>query len=331
MNKLTAAQQALLLVKQAKGNIDNSDLETAVAMYQLTDKQVDELLIWIIQNDLAIQTHDIELDAISVEDAYFQEIAQYPLLTRQQEKELTSKIKEGDKIAKDQFIKSNLRLVVSIAKQYQGQLSINDLIQEGNIGLLKAVNRFDGEKGVPFISYAQYWIRQAMSRAISQNHVIHLPINLADTLKKIRKIERKLEQKFEREPSNQEIAERLDLTEKEVKEIRSYSFDAVSIDKRIDDSHEVTLVDLLMSTSNTKQAVNQELLREELGVALKLLNERDAEIIKMRYGIDYPTGSTLQQIAEKYSITKERVRQIIDEGLNTLKTTSINLIDFLED
>lgn len=331
MSKTRSAQQTILLAKKSKGIVDNQDVENAIEMHQLSDKQADELFVWIIQNDLAIETRLNDWRTLNTYDRYFQDIARYPLLTAEQERELAVKMKQGDKLAKDRFIKSNLRLVVAIARQYQGKLALNDLIQEGNIGLVKAVDRFDPDKNVPFASYGQYWIRQAISRAISQNHVIHLPVNLSDTLKKIRKIERELEQKLERQPSNLEIAEMMELTEKEVKEIREFNFDAISIDKNLDDSVTISLEDLLISSSDTGKYIDHKILSEEIRAALSKLSPRDAEIVRMRYGINYSHGMTLQQIARHYGLSKERVRQIIDAALSSLKAASVNLIDFMED
>ncbi|MBR0385080.1 MAG: RNA polymerase sigma factor RpoD/SigA [Erysipelotrichaceae bacterium] len=328
MNKYEAAQQALLLIRRSKGSVSEEDIYATVEAYQLSEKQADDFLVWLLQNDLITETSDHDYRGNDYQGVYFSELAQYPVLSAEEEKFLAEKVKKGDRIAKDAMIKSNLRLVVALASHYQGQLPLNDLIQEGNIGLLKAVNRFDPEKNVRFASYAQYWIRQAMSRAISQNHVIHLPINLSDTIRRLRRCERELEQQLEREANDREIAEAMDLTEREVQQLRSYTFDAVSVDGQLKDAENLTLAEVLPSQHDLSDDIDKQILKEQLQIALNTLEPREREIIVLRYGIEGHDSHTLQQIADKYSITKERVRQIIDQALSHLKVSGINLADF---
>lgn len=328
MNELQAAQQAILLLKSSKGTISFEDIEAAVRAYRLSDGQTDRFLTWIGEEDIKLETNDADVQPEGLDDGYLAQVAQYPLLDEQQERELAEKVRNGDAIAEDRLIRSNLRLVLSIARHYQGSLPFSDLVQEGNMGLLKAVRRYDPEKNVRFAYYARFWIRQAMSRAISQNHVIHLPVNLADTLKQIRRSEQQLEQQLGRPASDKEIAELLDLTEREVTELKSYTFDAVSVDKKMDDSTDITLADVIPSDFSMDSEMNHAMLVEEIHSALNTLNNRDRDIIMMRYGIDYDDSHTLQQIADKYSLSKERVRQIIDNGLMKLKDTGVSLPDF---
>ena len=329
MNKLTAAKQALLLLKKSKGTIEDTDIDLTIETYKLTDEQISDFIVWINQNDLTIELVDESIPE-TIDNAYYVDISKYPLLTREQEVALAEKIKNGDKIARETLIKSNLRLVVAIARKYQGsQLTINDLIQEGNIGLLKAVNRFDASKGVRFANYAQYWIRQAISRAITQNHVIYLPANLGETLQKLKRVQKKLEQELEEKPTSEMIAKEMEISVEEVEELLNYSFDAISMDKPLDDDGEISLYDIIADETDFMEEIDTKILQDYLRESLQQIPERDAQIIRMRFGLDDNVSLTLQQIAEHFSLTKEGVRQIINSNLLKLKNSQ-NLADFME-
>ena len=329
MNKLTAAKQALLLLKKSKGTIEDTDIDLTIETYKLTDEQISDFIVWINQNDLTIELVDESIPE-TIDNAYYVDISKYPLLTREQEVALAEKIKNGDKIARETLIKSNLRLVVAIARKYQGsQLTINDLIQEGNIGLLKAVNRFDANKGVRFANYAQYWIRQAISRAITQNHVIYLPANLGETLQKLKRVQKKLEQELEEKPTSEMIAKEMEISVEEVEELLNYSFDAISMDKPLDDDGEISLYDIIADETDFMEEIDTKILQDYLRESLQQIPERDAQIIRMRFGLDDNVSLTLQQIAEHFSLTKEGVRQIINSNLLKLKNSQ-NLADFME-
>lgn len=329
MNKLTAAKQALLLLKKSKGTIEDTDIDLTIETYKLTDEQISDFIVWINQNDLTIELVDESIPE-TIDNAYYVDISKYPLLTREQEVALAEKIMNGDKIARETLIKSNLRLVVAIARKYQGsQLTINDLIQEGNIGLLKAVNRFDANKGVRFANYAQYWIRQAISRAITQNHVIYLPANLGETLQKLKRVQKKLEQELEEKPTSEMIAKEMEISVEEVEELLNYSFDAISMDKPLDDDGEISLYDIIADETDFMEEIDTKILQDYLRESLQQIPERDAQIIRMRFGLDDNVSLTLQQIAEHFSLTKEGVRQIINSNLLKLKNSQ-NLADFME-
>lgn len=329
MNKLTAAKQALLLLKKSKGTIEDTDIDLTIETYKLTDEQISDFIVWINQNDLTIELVDESIPE-TIDNAYYVDISKYPLLTREQEVALAEKIMNGDKIARETLIKSNLRLVVAIARKYQGsQLTINDLIQEGNIGLLKAVNRFDANKGVRFANYAQYWIRQAISRAITQNHVIYLPANLGETLQKLKRVQKKLEQELEEKPTSEMIAKEMEISVEEVEELLNYSFDAISMDKPLDDDGEISLYDIIADETDFMEEIDTKILQDYLRESLQQIPERDAAIIRMRFGLDDNVSLTLQQIAEHFSLTKEGVRQIINSNLLKLKNSQ-NLADFME-
>lgn len=329
MNKLTAAKQALLLLKKSKGTIEDTDIDLTIETYKLTDEQISDFIVWINQNDLTIELVDESIPE-TIDNAYYVDISKYPLLTREQEVALAEKIRNGDKIARETLIKSNLRLVVAIARKYQGsQLTINDLIQEGNIGLLKAVNRFDASKGVRFANYAQYWIRQAISRAITQNHVIYLPANLGETLQKLKRVQKKLEQELEEKPTSEMIAKEMEISVEEVEELLNYSFDAISMDKPLDDDGEISLYDIIADETDFMEEIDTKILQDYLRESLQQIPERDAQIIRMRFGLDDNVSLTLQQIAEHFSLTKEGVRQIINSNLLKLKNSQ-NLADFME-
>lgn len=330
MNKLTAAKQALVLLKKSKGNIEDTDIDLTIETYKLTDEQISDFIVWINQNDLTIELVSDDSIPETVDNAYYLDISKYPLLTREQEIQLAGKIRNGDMIARETLIKSNLRLVVAIAHRYQGsQLTVNDLIQEGNIGLLKAVSRFDPEKGVRFANYAQYWIRQAMSRAITQNHVIYLPANLGETLQKLKRVQKKLEQNIEGKPTSEMIAKEMNMSVAEVEELLNYSFDAISMDKPLDDDGEISLYDIIADETDFMEEIDTKILQEYIRESLDKIPERDAQIIRMRYGLDDNVSQTLQEIAEHFSLTKEGVRQIINSNLQKLKNSQ-NLADFME-
>jgi RNA polymerase primary sigma factor len=259
-------------------------------------------------------------------DKYLQEIGDVPLLTPDQEIDLAQKIKEGSEAALEQLTKANLRFVVSVAKQYQNQgLSLNDLINEGNIGLIKAAKRFDVTRGFKFISYAVWWIRQSILQALAeQSRVVRLPLNKIGTLSKIGKIFGDLEQEFEREPSSDEIADQLDISAYEVTSTLQMSGRSVSMDEPIHDSENNTLMDVF--ENEQQDPPDQELLTESLRIeiqrALETLSVREAEVVKLYFGLDTDHSLTLEEIGERFNLTRERVRQIKEKAIRRLRHTS---------
>ncbi|MBR3350727.1 MAG: RNA polymerase sigma factor RpoD/SigA [Erysipelotrichaceae bacterium] len=331
MNKYEAAQQALLLLRKSKGSIEGTDIDLTIDTYKLTDQQISDFIMWINQNDLAIEINEDDIsDSDNVANAYFADIARYPLLTKEQEHDLAVRVRQGDKVARETMIKSNLRLVVAIARSYQGsQLTLNDLIQEGNIGLLKAVSNYDPDRGVRFAGYAQYWIRRTISRAITQNHVIYLPANLGEKLNRLKRVQKALEQKYEKDPTAGELAEEMGMSEEEVNELLKYSFDAISMDKPLSDDGDTSMYDIIPDENGFQDELDIRLLNEIIEEKLQEIDERDAEIIRMRYGLADHKPHTLQQIADHFHLTKEGVRQKLMANLQKLKKSE-NLAVFLE-
>lgn len=260
-------------------------------------------------------------------DKYLQEITQERLLTAEEEIALARKIKEGDKDALQKLTRANLRFVVSVAKQYQHQgLSLPDLINEGNIGLIKAAEKFDDTRGFKFISYAVWWIRQSIMQALAdQSRLVRLPLNQVGSVNKINKISNKFEQEFERKPSIAEIAEEINLSQERVSDAIKGNNRHVSMDAPLTDGNYNGLADLLQG--NDGQDIDTHLLleslREELKLALNILDERERFVIEAFYGINQPE-MTLQEIGAKKGLTRERARQIREKAIRKLRKNTQN-------
>jgi len=259
-------------------------------------------------------------------DKYLQEIGKVDLLTPDEEVELAKRIKEGDQIALEKLTKANLRFVVSVAKQYQNQgLSLGDLINEGNLGLIKAAQRFDETRGFKFISYAVWWIRQSILQALAeQSRIVRLPLNRVGSLNKISKTFSELEQKFEREPSPEELAEVLQVTTSEVIDTMKISGRHVSMDAPFIQGEENSLLDVLENDSEETpdQGLIADSLRKEVQRALSTLTQREADVITLYFGLNGEHAMTLEEIGEKFNLTRERVRQIKEKAIRRLRHTS---------
>lgn len=259
-------------------------------------------------------------------DRYLQEIGEVPLLTPDQEIELARRIKKGDQIALERLTKANLRFVVSVAKQYQNQgLTLGDLINEGNLGLIKAAKRFDETRGFKFISYAVWWIRQSILQALAeQSRVVRLPLNRVGALNKIGKAFSNLEQEFEREPSANEIAKELEMTPFEVSDTLKISGKHLSLDAPFNQGDDNRLLDVIQDDQQAPpdDMLLDESLRIEVMRALKTLSDREAEVIRLYFGLDREHPLTLEEIGERFSLTRERVRQIKEKAIRRLRHTS---------
>lgn len=259
-------------------------------------------------------------------DKYLQEIGKVDLLTPDEEVELAKRIKEGDQIALEKLTKANLRFVVSVAKQYQNQgLSLGDLINEGNLGLIKAAQRFDETRGFKFISYAVWWIRQSILQALAeQSRIVRLPLNRVGSLNKISKTFSELEQKYEREPSPEELAEVLDVTTAEVVDTMKISGRHVSMDAPFVQGEENSLLDVLENDSEETpdSGLMNDSLRREVQRALSTLTQREADVITLYFGLNGEHSMTLEEIGEKFNLTRERVRQINEKAIRRLRHTS---------
>ena len=263
-------------------------------------------------------------------DKYLQDISKLPMITVEEEVELAQRIKKDDQKALDKLVKANLRFVISVAKQYQNQgLTLSDLINEGNAGLVKAAKRFDETRGFKFISYAVWWIRQSILQAIAeQARVIRLPLNKIGSINKIRKAHSYLEQTHEREPSAHEIAKNLDLTISEVKQSLSVSGRHLSLDAPFQEGETSNLYDVVQSADAARP--DDELLKKSLNIevnrALETLSEREAHVIKHYYGINENQPKSLREIGECIGLTRERVRQIKEKGVRRLRHSSRNRV-----
>lgn len=261
-------------------------------------------------------------DATSI-DLYLQEIGKEDLLTVEEEVQLAQRIRQGDIQALNRLVKANLRFVVSVAKQYQNQgLSLQDLINEGNIGLIKAAYKFDETRGFKFISYAVWWIRQSILQALAeQSRIVRIPLNQVSSLNKLIKEASYLEQAYERSPSVTELAEHLNMPEDRIAETIRLSGKHVSVDAPMPEDEETTMIDLMESKdyARTDQNLDEESLKQDIERALSTLTEKEKIVIKMFYGIDQTHAYTLEEIAAKLKITKEGVRQIKERALKRLK------------
>ena len=265
------------------------------------------------------------VEDIGVDDSirmYLKEIGKIPLLSADDEKDLASRMAEGDESAKDVLVESNLRLVVSIAKKYMNRgLSLLDLIQEGNIGLIKAVDKFDYTKGFKFSTYATWWIRQAITRAIAdQARTIRIPVHMVETINKLTRVQRQLVQDLGREPTTEELAEAMNMEVSKIREIQKISQDPISIDKPVGEEEDSHLVDFI---SNDELAAPEEevariLLKEDLIQALNGLTDRERRVIELRFGLKDGVPMTLEQVGKKLGVTRERIRQIEAKAIRKL-------------
>ncbi|MDC3195055.1 sigma-70 family RNA polymerase sigma factor [Flavobacteriaceae bacterium] len=259
-------------------------------------------------------------------DKYLQEIGKVDLITADEEVELAQRIKVGDQTALEKLTKANLRFVVSVAKQYQNQgLTLPDLINEGNLGLIKAAKRFDETRGFKFISYAVWWIRQSILQALAeQSRIVRLPLNKIGSINKINKMYAFLEQENERPPSAEEIAKKLDMTVNDVKESMKNSGRHVSMDAPLIEGEDSNLYDVLNSgeSPNPDRKLLHESLRIEINRALETLTPREADVVKLYFGLGEHQPMTLEEIGETFDLTRERVRQIKEKAIRRLKHTS---------
>jgi len=259
-------------------------------------------------------------------DKYLQEIGKVDLITSDIEVELAKRIREGDQIALEKLTKANLRFVVSVAKQYQNNgLTLGDLINEGNLGLIKAAKRFDETRGFKFISYAVWWIRQSIMQALAeQSRIVRLPLNRVGSLNKISKTFSDLEQKFQREPSTEELADVLEITTDEVRDTMKISGRHVSMDAPFVQGEENSLLDVLANDNEETpdSQLMMDSLRREVQRALATLTQRESDVIAFYFGLNGEHAMTLEEIGEKYNLTRERVRQIKEKATRRLRHNS---------
>lgn len=281
---------------------------------------------WLIDEEEVVIEDQTYLDDIADDSVrlYLREIGKIPLLNAEEELELAKRVVAGDKDAKDQMAEANMRLVVSIAKRYVGRgLDLLDLIQEGNTGLLRAVEKFDPDKGFKFSTYATWWIRQAITRAIAdQARTIRIPVHMVETINKLLRTQRRLTQEFNREPTNAEIAKEMEIDEAKVEHIMKIKQDISSLDASIrDDEEESVLADFIEDedTITPEESATGQLLKEQVKDMLGALTEREQKILKLRFGLEDGKQHTLEEVGQEFSVTRERIRQIEAKALAKLR------------
>lgn len=349
-------KEELIEKGKQKGSITFEELAAALKGLDVDNDSLDELYNDLMENNIEVISEDetgekegetpiILNDSEITKDVnindpvrmYLKEIGRIPLLSAEEELALSVRVANGEEQAKNRLAESNLRLVVSIAKRYVGRgLLFLDLIQEGNIGLMKAVDKFDYDKGYKFSTYATWWIRQAITRALAdQARTIRVPVHMVETINKMARIQRQLTLELNREPSEEEIAKKMGITVEKVREVIKISQDPVSLETPIgeeDDSHLGDFVKDINAMTPEEYATN-EILKEEIKSVLETLQEREQEVLELRFGLIDGTSHTLEEVGKKFNVTRERIRQIEAKALRKLRHPSRakKLKDFLTD
>jgi RNA polymerase primary sigma factor len=346
----TAAKEELLAKAKKDGKVDQKEIFAVIAdtpenadaldaLYtELADANVeitgtaepnvefsDEWAVEEEEEEVAL-TEQAYLDDISDDSVrlYLREIGKIPLLSAEEELALAQRVVAGDKDAKDKMAEANMRLVVSIAKRYVGRgLDLLDLIQEGNTGLLRAVEKFDPDKGFKFSTYATWWIRQAITRAIAdQARTIRIPVHMVETINKLLRTQRRLTQELNREPSNEEIAQAMEIEVEKVEHIMKIKQDISSLDASVrDDEEDSVLADFIEDedTISPEESATNQLLKEHVKEMLGSLTEREQKILKLRFGLEDGKSHTLEEVGQEFSVTRERIRQIEAKALAKLR------------
>ena len=313
-----------------------------IDVLRITDDDTDDDILLEVDDDDEIEVEKIDLsvpDGVSIEDPvriYLKEIGKVPLLSAEEEIELAKRMELGDQEAKKRLAEANLRLVVSIAKRYVGRgMLFLDLIQEGNLGLIKAVEKFDYRKGYKFSTYATWWIRQAITRAIAdQARTIRIPVHMVETINKLIRVSRQLLQELGGEPSPEEIAEEMDIPVERVREILKISQEPVSLETPIGEEEDSHLGDFIQDENVPvpADAAAFTLLKEQLDEVLGTLTEREQKVLRLRFGLDDSRARTLEEVGKEFNVTRERIRQIEAKALRKLRhpSRSRKLKDYLD-
>jgi RNA polymerase primary sigma factor len=318
--------------KKLPEEILNEDgvVDATLGIHDLDEPDIDDLVQEeeedITDEDLLSgnYTDDISDDSVRM---YLREIGKIPLLSNDEEMELAKRVLEGDRRAKDRMAEANMRLVVSIAKRYSGRgMDLLDLIQEGNTGLLRAVDKFNPEKGFKFSTYATWWIRQAITRAIAdQARTIRIPVHMVETINKLMRTQRRLTQELNREPSNEELAKAMDMDVEKIEHIMKIKQDIASLDAGIgrdgDEGEDSTLGDFIEDedTATPEESASMQLLKEKVREALSSLSDRERKILEMRFGLNGTKSHTLEEVGLEFAVTRERIRQIEAKALMKLR------------
>ena len=354
---LQEREQELVKLGKEKGHLTFEDLAAALKGLDIDADNLDEIYNVLVENNIEVISDEDSGDGSKKEDdiiltdeeitkdvnindpvrMYLKEIGRIPLLTSEQELEYSVRAANNDEDAKRLLAESNLRLVVSIAKRYVGRgLLFLDLIQEGNIGLMKAVEKFDYDKGFKFSTYATWWIRQAITRALAdQARTIRVPVHMVETINKMARIQRQMTLELNREPSEEEIAKKMGITVEKVREVMKISQDPVSLETPIGEEDDSHLGDFVPDDSNMspEEYATNEILKEEIQNVLLTLQEREQEVLELRFGLKDGTCHTLEEVGKKFNVTRERIRQIEAKALRKLRHPSRakKLKDFLTD
>ena len=356
-------QRKETLIKKGKevGFITYEELAEELKGLEVSSDLLDELYNALMENDISVISES-DLDDDSEEDdggnledilkddsiakeltindpvrMYLKEIGKISLLSLDEETELSKKIAEGDEMAKNRLAESNLRLVVSIAKRYVGRgMLFLDLIQEGNIGLMKAVEKFDATKGYKFSTYATWWIRQAITRAIAdQARTIRVPVHMVETINKLSRFQRQLTLELNREPTDEELAEKMNMSPEKIREVIKIAQDPVSLETPIGEEEDSHLGDFVPDESNMspEDFTVHEMLKEEISDVLLTLTEREEQVLRLRFGLDDGSSKTLEEVGQMFGVTRERIIQIEAKALRKLRhpSRSRKLKDFLNE
>ena len=349
-------KQELLKIGKEKGKITYEELASKLKGLELTGDELDELYNLFNENNIQIIAEDetegaddsekiILDDTILTKDLtindpvrmYLKEIGQIKLLTMDEELKLADRILEGDPMAKSILAEANLRLVVNIAKRYVGRgMLFLDLIQEGNIGLMKAVDKFDVTKGYKFSTYATWWIRQAITRAIAdQARTIRVPVHMVETINKLARIQRQLTLELNREPSEEELAKKMNISVDKIRDIYKISQEPVSLETPIGEEDDSHLGDFIKDERNVspEEYATNELLKDEISEVLLTLTEREEKVIRLRFGLEDGKSRTLEEVGQLFGVTRERIRQIEAKALRKLRhpSRSRKLKDYMGD
>jgi RNA polymerase primary sigma factor len=348
----TKIEQLVSIAKDKKGILEQDDINEVFSDMELEPSKIEQIYeyleaqnIDVIGNIADVEVEETEIDinnlpdGISIDDPvrmYLKEIGKVPLLSADEEIKLAQRMENGDKEAKKKLAEANLRLVVSIAKRYVGRgMLFLDLIQEGNLGLIKAVEKFDYTKGYKFSTYATWWIRQAITRAIAdQARTIRIPVHMVETINKLMRVSRQLLQELGRDPQPEEIAKEMEMTVAKVREIMKISQEPVSLETPIGEEEDSHLGDFIPDEDIPvpAEAAAFTLLKEQLIEVLDTLTEREQKVLRLRFGLDDGRARTLEEVGKEFNVTRERIRQIEAKALRKLRhpSRSKKLKDYLE-
>ena len=344
--KYLAEYQKLLEIGKKKGKLNEEDIQVKFLKLDATSKETDEIIEELKKQGIKVVLtvkEDLDFEAlanqVSVDDPvklYIKDMSKVPLLSAEQEVELAKRAMAGDQQAKSQLCEANLRLVISIAKRYTGKnMQFLDLIQEGNIGLIKAVEKFDYTKGFRFSTYATWWIRQSITRAMAdQARTIRIPVHMVETINSLGRASKRLLQELGREPTVEELAKELDMSVDRVSEIQKIALDPISLESPIGEEEDSKISDFIEDETSISpvESATRSMLKGQLLAVIDTLTPREQKVIRLRYGLDDGFPKTLEQVGQEFNVTRERIRQIEAKALRKLRnpTRSKKLKDFCD-